>query len=106
MHRAPSEKVLAASLFATLLWFGGAQAATNPFAEARPDSRLPTIAENASDKCAGSGAAQEKAAPAMPCGAAGKCAGTMLDTSKPDTPPAAESDKCGGASGSAKPASE
>ncbi len=106
MYRAPSEKVLTAALFATLLWAGSLQAATNPFAEARPDNRLPTIAENASDKCSGSGAAQEKAAPAMPCGSGGKCAGTMVETtSKPDTPPA-ESNKCGGASGSAKPDSQ
>ncbi len=103
MYSAPSEKLLAASLFAALLWMGAAQAASNPFAEARPGSRLPTIAENASDKCAGSGAAQEQA-PAMPCGSAGKCAGSMIETAKPDAQPAA-SDKCGGSSGSATPAS-
>jgi hypothetical protein len=104
MVHVPSKKVLAAALFGSLIFIGAAQASTNPFAEARPGSRLPTIAENASDKCAGSGAAQEKAA-SMPCGSAGKCSGSMLESAKPDETPA-ESSKCGGGSGSAKPASQ
>jgi hypothetical protein len=123
MHRALSKNLLNASLFAALLLTGTAQAASNPFAEARPGSRLPTIAEESSDKCAGSGADQaqptsmpcgsagkcagsmlESAKPdsaptSMPCGAAGKCAGSMQESAKPDSAPA-QSDKCGGGSGS------
>ncbi len=104
MIHVPSKRVLTAALFASLCFIGAAQAATNPFAEARPGSRLPTIAGNASDKCAGSGAAEEKAS-SMPCGSAGKCSGSMLESAKPDEVPA-ESSKCGGGSGDAEPASQ
>ncbi len=91
-----SKKVLTAALLGSL-FVGTAQASSNPFADARPGSRLPTIvAENsASDKCGGSGAVTEKDT-SMPCGAADKCDGSMQQTAKPDEAPA-EGNKCGGA---------
>ena len=104
MIHVPAKKVLTAALLGSLFLAGTAQAASNPFAEARTGSRLPTIAENSSDKCGGSGAAQEKAA-SMPCGSADKCSGSMSESAKPDSAPA-ESSKCGGGSGSTPPASQ
>lgn len=98
-----SKKVLTAALFGSLCFAGAVQAASNPFAEARSGSRLPTIAENASDKCAGMDKADEKAS-SMPCGSADKCAGSMMESAKPDSAPS-ENDKCGG-SGSAQPATQ
>lgn len=99
-----SKKVLTAVLFGSLCFIGAAQAATNPFAEERPGSRLPTIAENAAEKCAGMDASKEKAS-SMPCGSTEKCDGSMQQSAKPDAMPA-ESNKCGGGSGTAKPASQ
>ncbi|MET0029359.1 MAG: hypothetical protein ABW101_17140 [Candidatus Thiodiazotropha sp.] len=92
-----SKKVLAAALFGSL-FVGTAMASSNPFADARAGSRLPTIvAENSSDnKCGGSGAAEEKAS-SMPCGSSDKCDGSMQQTAKPEDAPA-ESSKCGGSS--------
>jgi hypothetical protein len=109
MHRILYKNLLNTSLSAALLLMGTAQAANNPFDDARPGSRLPTIAENSSDKCAGSGADQAQPT-SMPCGSAGKCAGSMLesakpDSAKPDSEPA-QSDKCGGGSGSTQQTSQ
>jgi hypothetical protein len=95
MTQVLTKKVLTAALLGCL-FIGAAQASSNPFADARPGSRLPTIvAENSSDKCGGSGTATEKDA-SMLCGAAAKCDGSMEQTAKPDEVPA-ESNKCGGA---------
>jgi hypothetical protein len=77
MQRTLCANLLNTSLFAASMLMGTALAASNPFDDARPGSRLPTIAENSSDKCAGSGADQAQPT-SMPCGSAGKCAGSML----------------------------
>ncbi|MET0066824.1 MAG: hypothetical protein ABW076_10830 [Candidatus Thiodiazotropha sp.] len=102
MNPVLSKKVLAAALFGSL-FVGVAQASSNPFADARPGSRLPTIvADNSSDKCGssskcgGGDTATEKDSN-MQCGSAGKCDGSMQETAKPDEAPA-ESSKCGGSS--------
>ena len=97
------KNTLIAGLFGSLLLIGSAQAATNPFAEARPDSRLPTIAQQDSGKCGGMSSTSEEQGAPMQCGA-GKCGDSMGDSAKPDAEPM-KGDKCGG-SGSAKPASQ
>ena len=96
---------LSAGLLFSLLLAGGAQAASNPFADARPDSRLPTIAQDTSGKCAGMGAATEEKGAAMPCGGAGKCGAGMMESAKPDAT-MAQDGKPDGGSGSAMPASQ
>jgi hypothetical protein len=93
-----SKKVLAAALFGSL-FIGTAQASSNPFADTRPGSRLPTIvAENTSDKCGG-GSVEEKAS-SMSCGSSDKCDGSMQQSTKPDEAPAESSkgsgSQCGG----------
>ncbi len=94
MTQVLSRKVLAAALFGSL-FIGTAQASSNPFADARPGSRLPTIvAENSGDKCGGS-VAEEKAS-SMACGSPDKCDGSMQQSAKPDDEAPAESSKCGG----------
>jgi hypothetical protein len=97
-------KFLVASFIASLLMAGSLQAASNPFAEARPGSRLPSIAQDTSDKCAGMGKSAEEKDAAMQCGP-GKCGAGMTESAKPDGEPM-KGDKCGGASGSAKPGSQ
>jgi hypothetical protein len=98
-----TKKILVAGLFGSLLLIGSAQAATNPFSEARPDSRLPTIAQQDSGKCAGMGATSEEKGSDVQCGA-GKCGASMGDSAKPDAEPM-QGDKCGG-SGSPMPAGQ
>ena len=94
-----NKKTLIAGLFASLLLIGSAHAATNPFAEARPDSRLPTIAQQDTGKCAGMSSTSDEKGATMQCGA-GKCGASMGDSAKPDA--AATQD----ASGSTMPAGQ
>ncbi|MEJ2405685.1 MAG: hypothetical protein P8171_15570 [Candidatus Thiodiazotropha sp.] len=98
MIQVQSPKVLATMLLGTL-FIGTAQASSNPFADARPGSRLPTIvAENTSDKCGG-GSGEEKAT-SMSSGSSDKCDGSMQQSTKPDEAPAESSkgsgSQCGG----------
>ena len=104
MSSVTAKNILSASLCCALLAFGSAQAATNPFAEARADSRLPLIAQDASEKCSGMGNAADEKAASMPCGQ-GKCGAGMTDSAKPDAEPM-QGDKCGGGSGAAMPAGQ
>lgn len=98
-----NKKTLIAGLFGSLLLIGSAHAATNPFAEARPDSRLPTIAQQDTGKCAGMSSTSDEKGATMQCGA-GKCGASMGDSAKPDAEPM-KGDKCGG-SGSTTPAGQ
>jgi hypothetical protein len=89
-----SKNIITAGLFVSLLLVGSAQASSNPFADVRPDSRLPSVAQDTSGKCAGMGESAEESGDAMQCGA-GKCGAGMGDSAKPDAEPV-KSGKCGG----------
>lgn len=104
MLKSMNQKILVTGFLASLLMAGSVQAASNPFAEARPGSRLPSIAQDTSDKCAGMGNSAEEKGATMQCGP-GKCGAGMTESAKPDGE-AMKGDKCGGASGSAKPADQ
>jgi hypothetical protein len=98
MIQVQSQKVLASALLGAL-FIGTAQASSNPFADARAGSRLPTIvAENTSDKCGGE--STEEKASSMSCGSSDKCDGSMQQSTKPDEAPAESSkgsgSQCGG----------
>ena len=104
MPSVSANNVFTVSLFCALLTVGAAQAATNPFAEARADSRLPAIAQDTSQKCSGAGASTDDKGAAMPCGQ-GKCGASMSESAKPDAE-AMQGGKCGGGSGSTAPAGQ
>lgn len=103
MHMPSSRYLSLALLSLSILTAAGVQAAQNPFALERADSRLPVIAQNDAADAATTG----KKAEVMQCGGAGTCGGGMATSEKPvATTPDAKSGKCGGASSeTAKPAS-
>ena len=94
-----NKKTLTAALLISLLLAASVQAASNPFAEARPDSRLPAIAGDTSEKCAGMASDNQGEGGAMMCGP-GKCGASMMQGNKPDAAPTQD------ASGSAMPAKQ